>query len=83
MCSSLRISVLRNFGLVLLSTCLADERAAVLAAERAEAMAREASAVRNRLPVGHAAEDAAWSRACVWRRALPLQHDQRLIFLAN
>jgi hypothetical protein len=80
---SLRILVLISFALVLLSTCLADERAAVLAAERAEAMAGEAFAVRNRLPVGHAAEDAARSRARVRSRALPLQHDQRHIFLAN
>ena len=63
--------------------CFADEGAAVLAAERAEAMALEAAAVRNRLPVGHAAEDAARSRAGVWRRAVPLQHDQRLIIPSN
>ena len=63
--------------------CFADEGAAVLATQRAEAMAREAAAVRNRLPVGHAAEDAARSRACIWRRAVPLQHDQRLIIPSN
>lgn len=62
---------------------LADEGAAVLAAKRAEAMAREATAVWNRHPVGHATEDTVWCEPCFLRRAVPLQHDQRLVVVAN
>lgn len=70
-----------NFGLFMFF--LADEGAAVLAAKRAEAMAREATAVWNRHPVGHATEDTVWSGSCFWRRTVSLQHDQRLFVAAN
>ena len=57
--------------------------AAVLAAKHAEAMDREATAVWNRHPVGHATDDTVWSVSYFWCWAVPLQHDQRLVVAAN
>jgi hypothetical protein len=57
--------------------------ATVHAANRAEAMALEATVVWNRHPIGHATEDTVWCEPCFLRRAVPLQHDQRLVVVAN
>jgi hypothetical protein len=61
----------------------ADEGSAILAAEHAEALAWEASAVWNRYPAGHATENAAGSGSCVRSWSIPLQHDWRLLIAAN
>lgn len=61
----------------------ADQRAAVVAAKRAQGMAWQAAAVRNRHAARHASEDAARGGTDVWRWAVPLQHDQRLVVAAN
>jgi hypothetical protein len=57
----------------------ADGGRAILAAEHAEELAREASAVWNRHPAGHATENAAGSGTCVRSWTIPLQHDWCLL----
>lgn len=68
---------------VLILRCPHDQRAAVVAAKRAQGMAWQAAAVRNRHAARHASEDAARGGTDVWRWAVPLQHDQRLVVAAN